>query len=104
MTTKDYQEWLIASLKDPKRAIAYLNTALEECIHGDEESQKVLLIALMNVAEAQGGVSKLAKKSGLGKESLYKTLSKRGNPKLSTIAAVIHAMGFDLKFHLPTKR
>jgi DNA-binding phage protein len=38
-------------------------------------------MALRNVAEAQGGLGKLAKKAHVGRESLYKTLSKTGNPK-----------------------
>lgn len=48
---------------------------LNESLKGDEESQKLLLIALRNVAEAQGGVGLLAKKANVGRESLYKALS-----------------------------
>jgi len=39
-------------------AVAYLNAALEESLKGDEESQQFFLIALRNVAEAQGGVGR----------------------------------------------
>jgi len=46
----------------------------------------------------------LAQKTGLGRESLYKTLSKRGNPKLSTLTTIISALGFDLKVSLSAKR
>jgi len=103
--SKNYQDMLIESLKDPKEALAYLNSILEECHDCDEEeSQKLLLLALNNIAQAQGGIAKLSKKSGLGRESLYKTLSPKGNPKLTTLTNVIHAMGFDLKFCMPTKR
>jgi DNA-binding phage protein len=38
-------------------------------------------MALRNVAEAQGGIGALAKKAHVGRESLYKTLSRTGNPK-----------------------
>lgn len=96
--TKKYQEWLIESLKDHDEAVAYLNAALEESLKGDAESKEVLLIALRNVAEAQGGLAKIAKKAHLGRESLYKTLSPRGNPSLSTFTALMQAMGLQLRF------
>lgn len=59
---KNYQEWLFETLKDPAEASAYLNAALEESLKGDEESQYLFLLALRNVAEAQGGIANLAKK------------------------------------------
>jgi len=102
--SKNYNQLLVESLKDRKEALAYLNAALEECKDGSEESQKLLLIALKNIAQAQGGISELAERSGLGRESLYKTLSKRGNPKLTTLTALVNAMGFDLKVSLSSKR
>lgn len=77
-----YEEWLIESLKDHDAAVAYLNAALEESVKGDAESQALLLLALRDVAEAQGGIAKVAKKAHLGRESLYKTLSPKGNPSL----------------------
>ncbi len=101
---KNYNDLLIESLKKPKEAVAYLNAALEECKDGSAESQKLLLIAFKNVAFAQGGISRLANKTGLGRESLYKTLSQRGNPKLTTLTALISALGFDLKISLQPKR
>ena len=72
---------------------AYFNAILEECKSCDtEEAQKLLLLALKNITEAQGGVAKLAAATGLGRESLYKTLSPEGNPKLSTVIAVTQAL------------
>ena len=58
---RDYHEELIEYLKDHDEAIAYLNAAREESMKGDEESQQLFLVALRNVAEAQGGLGKLAK-------------------------------------------
>src|ERR1039458_5600295 len=69
-----YDDYLIESLKDRRRAEAYLNAALEE------DDPRVFLLALRNVAQARG-MSKLAAKSSLNRESLYKMLSKRGNPQ-----------------------
>ncbi len=61
-------------------------------------------MALEIVALAQGGYAQLSRKTGLGRESLYKTLSPSGNPRLSTLTVIVQAMGFDLKFSLPAKR
>jgi probable addiction module antidote protein len=95
--SKKYQEFLLEDLADRDVAIAYLNAALEESLKGDKESQHLFLIALRNVAEAQGGVGALARKAHVGRESLYKTLSGRGNPKLNTLVSLCMAMGFNLK-------
>ncbi|MDN3505955.1 MAG: putative addiction module antidote protein [Simkaniaceae bacterium] len=95
--SKDYQEWLIEKLKDHDEAVAYLNAALEESLKGDQESEHLFLLALRNVAEAQGGIKKLATKSRLGRESLYKTLSEKGNPKWQTLVSLILALGLNLR-------
>jgi probable addiction module antidote protein len=91
--TRDFRKELIKSLRDPEEAIGYFNAILEECKDCDEEeAQKLILLALKNIAEAQGGITELAKRTGLGRESLYKTLSAKGNPKLSTLISVTQAL------------
>ena len=102
--SKKFNDLLIESLKDKDEAIAYLNAILEDCKDGDEESQKLLLLALKNIAEAQGGVARLAKKTGLGRESLYKTLSSKGNPRLTTLTLLVSALGLNLMVGYPSKR
>lgn len=94
---KKYEDWLLEKLKDHDLAVAYLNDALEESLKGDEESQQLFLIALRNVAEAQGGVGALAKKAHVGRESLYKTLSGTGNPKWHTLVSLCVALGLNLR-------
>lgn len=96
--SRDYNEELIEDLKDHDEAVAYLNEALEQSLLGDEESQKILLKALRNVAEAQGGLGKLAKKTHVRREALYRILSQEGNPELSTFTSLVHAMGINLRF------
>jgi probable addiction module antidote protein len=96
--SRKYQDWLIEQLKDHDEAVAYLNTAFEESLKGDEESQQLFLMALRNVAEAQGGLGKLAKKAHVGRESLYKTLSEKGNPKWHTLVSLILSLGLNLRF------
>lgn len=87
----NYQDHLIESLKDPSEAIAYLNVALMD------EDERVFLLALKNVLEAQGGdMSSLAKKTNLNRENLYKMLSRKGNPKLTSIKSVLNALNLEL--------
>lgn len=74
-------------LHSPDDVAAYLNAALED---GDE---RVLLAALRNAAEAIGGVAEVARRSGLSRESLYRALSEKGNPRWSTLVAVLRALG-----------
>jgi probable addiction module antidote protein len=77
--------------KDPELAAEYLKAALEEA-----DDPQALLIALRHVAEASGGLAKVAKAAGVERESLYRALSQRGNPRLSTLVAVTKAMGLKL--------
>ncbi|HEV8607642.1 MAG TPA: addiction module antidote protein [Tepidisphaeraceae bacterium] len=77
--------------EDPKFAAEYLKAALE-----DVDEPRVLLIALRQLAEARGGIAKIAKAAGIERESLYRALSARGNPRLSTLVAVTRAIGLKL--------
>jgi probable addiction module antidote protein len=77
-------------LKTQKHVVAYLNAALEDGNHA------VLLGALRNVAQAKGGLGALAKAAGVSRESLYRTLSRRGNPKIETIMQLLRALGLRL--------
>lgn len=48
------------------------------------------------MAQAKGGIGALAKSAGVSRESLYRTLSSRGNPKIDTVMALLRAMGLKL--------
>jgi len=76
--------------KDSEFAAEYLRATLE-----DEDEPRVLLIALRQLAEAQG-IAKVARAAGIQRESLYRALSPRGNPRLSTLVAVTKAIGLKL--------
>lgn len=83
---------LMAELRDdPAFAVEYLRAALEES--ADEPS--VLLIALRRVAEAHG-MQRVAERAGVNRESLYRSLSPRGNPTVKTLSAVLKAVGLRL--------
>jgi probable addiction module antidote protein len=55
-----------------------------------------LLIALRRIAEARGGIAKVARSAGIECEGLYRALSAKGNPRLSTLRAVTQALGLKL--------
>jgi len=93
-TYKDFKEYHLEQLKDPEEARAYLELALEDYREaGDIED---FLLALRDVAEAQGGVGKLATATNLNRQNLYKALSEEGNPRLKTIETILHTLGFRL--------
>jgi probable addiction module antidote protein len=90
-TSISHDETIIRRLrKDPKFAAEYLRAALE-----DDDEPRVLLIALRQLALAQG-IAKVAKSAGIERESLYRALSPSGNPRLSTLVAVTKAVGLKL--------
>ena len=89
-----YQEDLIESLKDPREAAEYLNAAIED---GDKE---VFLLAMRNVALAHGGMAAMAKKARMSRESLYRMLSKKGNPELKSILNLLHTIGLKISVEL----
>lgn len=91
--TGSYDEWLIASLQNKEEAAAYLQVALDE--YQQDDSLEAFLLALRHVVEAQGGIGKLSQKTKLNRESLYKTLSSRGNPKLQTIGVLLKNLGLE---------
>ena len=85
-----YQKDLIESLKDRDEAAAYLNAAIEA---GD---RAVFLLALRNVVEANGGMTAIAEKADLSRESLYRMLSRRGNPEIKSLLCLLRVMGLKL--------
>ena len=83
--TESYREQLLESLKNPDEAAHYLNACLED------EDARVFLLALRDVADARGGIRALSRDAQLNRESLYRMLSKSGNPSLDSLAAVLNA-------------
>ena len=69
---------------------AYLNVALED---GD---LSLIMATLGDIARARR-MSLVAEETGLGRESLYKSLSPNGNPEFATVLKVVRALGFRLQ-------
>jgi probable addiction module antidote protein len=73
----------------------YLSAAAED------PNPEVFVAALGDVAKARG-IAQIAKDAGLGRESLYKTLSAGAHPRFETINSVLHALG--VKFAVVAER
>ncbi len=77
-------------LRNEAEIAAYIEAMLKD---GDT---RAVPVALRTVAEAVGGMAALANKTKLSRETLYRTLSERGNPRLDTLTAILAAYGMRL--------
>jgi probable addiction module antidote protein len=91
---RDFKDYHIEKLRDPEESRIYLDVALEE--YQQDGDTEAFLLALRDVAEAQGGITKLAERTRLNRQNLYKALSSKGNPKLQTVETILHGLGFRL--------
>lgn len=83
-----FNETRKAMLKDPELAAMYLEESLQD---GNMEEFKQ---ALKHVAEARlGSMAALSRTTRLNRESLYRALSEKGNPRLDTLTKVLSAVG-----------
>ncbi len=90
-----YHDWEVEKLRsDPELAVECLKLALESLNHPDERGGS--LLTLRSLAEAYGGLGVVAAKAGVSRESLYRSLSPKGNPTLKTLIAVLNTMGLSL--------
>lgn len=90
-----HHEWEVKELRrDPEFAAEYLKAARESLT--DPEDGGVSLLMLRALAEAYGGLGAVAAKAGISRESLYRSLSPKGNPTLKTLVAVLNTMGLSL--------
>jgi len=83
MRLKNYRDDLLKRLRDPEYAAEYLAQVLA----GSDSA--AFLIALKDVVEARGGVGELSGRIGLKRPSLYRILSKNGNPTLATLQEIL---------------
>ena len=94
MRLRNYRDDLLKRLRDPKYAAEYLAQLLAE------KDSAAFLIALKDVVEAGGGVSALAGRVGIKRPSLYKILSKEGNPTLATLQEMLKPLGLRVSIAL----
>jgi probable addiction module antidote protein len=79
-----------ASLKSDADIAHYLEAVFED------GGPALVAAALGDLARAKG-MSQIAQAAGLGRESLYKALSREGNPEFATVLKVMRALGLKLK-------
>ena len=93
---RTYKPFDAAAYLDNDAVIAkYLSAAAED------PNPEVFVAALGDVAKARG-MAQIAKDAGLGRESLYKTLSAGAHPRFETINSALHALG--VKFAVVAER
>ena len=79
-------------LEDDEMIAAYLSAVVEE------NDPALLLAAIGDIAKARG-MSKIASKAGLGRESLYKALNSDSKPRFDTVLRVLKALGVNINFN-----
>jgi probable addiction module antidote protein len=90
-----YHDCEVGKLRsDRELGVEYLKVALESVDHPDERAGS--LLALRAIAEAYGGLGAVAAQAGISRESLYRSLSPKGNPTLKTLVAVLNTLGLRL--------
>ena len=93
--TVSHHEAEVAELRaDRALAVEYLKAAMESL--DDPDDRAAGLLALRTVAEAYGGLGAVAAEAGVSRETLYRTLSPKGNPTLKTLLAVLKTVGLRL--------
>lgn len=76
-------------LETAEDVAAYLEAVFED---GDPE---LITHALGVVARAKG-MTEVARKTGLGRQNLYKALSADGRPEFATVLGVVRALGMKM--------
>jgi probable addiction module antidote protein len=74
-------------LRNEDDIAAYLEAVLED------GHPRAMPVALCRVADAMGGLAVLAERTGLSRETLYRTLSEKGNPRYDTLTSILGAFG-----------
>ncbi len=91
---RKFKDTVIESLRDKEYARTYLEVALEE--YSKDHDTRAFFLALRDVAEAQGGLSRLAESTNLNRSNLYSILSGQNKPKLDTVDTILQGLGFRL--------
>ena len=93
----DMDDFIVEQLKEkPELIPGLLRDALQD-LNSEEDNFKGLMKTLFYITKAkEGGVSGLAKKTGLTRQSLYRLFNK-GNPTLKTLVNILNGLGVRLE-------
>jgi probable addiction module antidote protein len=89
-TENKHDDWLFEQLKDAEFAADFLNAASED------DDPATYLSALRKVVDARGGMANIAEQTQLSRETLYRTLSRKGNPTIKTLSSILKATGLKI--------
>ena len=95
MKNKNLTSWdnyMNETLQDDCEATAYLELAIEE--YQTDGDTKSLMRAIQRVAEAKGGISKLAEDTKLNRQNLYRIFANQTSPRFDTLTKILRALGF----------
>ena len=92
---RDYEEYLIESLKDPEEAEAYLEASLEAYM--EDNDIKALMLAFEHLARAKYSVSEMARQAGISRQHLYRIFDNETSPNFNTVMTIIKSLGFTLE-------
>ena len=93
-TTK-YEDELLEDLKDPREAQSYLEAAFE--LYEEDGNTEALLLALQDVAKAQGVIGKLAERTDISRQHMYDITSSKHNPRLDNLFDILLGLGFRIR-------
>jgi probable addiction module antidote protein len=83
-------ETIIKALKEDE---GFRREYLNDLLH--EQEVKMIALSLRPLVEALGGIGKLSQKTGMGRQSLYKSLSGKVRPDFPTLLKIINYAGYD---------
>ena len=89
-TENKHDDWLFEQLKDAEFAADFLNAASED------DDPATYLSALRKVVDARGGMANIAEQTKLSRETLYRNLSRKGNPTIKTLSNILKATGLKI--------
>lgn len=86
---KDFRESIAPLLNDPEFQREFIAAAYEE------EGAEGVIRALREIASANRSMTKVARSAGVARTTLYRSLSRSGNPAFKTVRAALNALGLD---------
>ena len=91
-----WDNYMNETLQDSTEAVAYLELALDE--YQRDGDTKALMLAIQRVAEAKGGITKLAEETKLNRQNLYRIFSNKISPRFDTLSKILRALGITISF------
>ena len=93
--TAHFNERMVEILKDPEEAQEFLEVVLEE--YEKDPNTRALMLALRDIAQAQGGIGKLAQRTRVSRPHLYEILASKHSPSLDTALDIFSGLGFRVR-------